>query len=149
MNGLRLLCLLFLLPMLSFSQQKSVFIINGREVDSADLVGVNVKKMDVASGPRASGMHNRAGKRVVIVHLEDEQYNLFGIVTNERGKSIENAKVTVETGVIYTDACGHFYLKGVKAGSRITISRKGYGNEFIDIYKRPDDLLTVVLAKKS
>lgn len=127
-----------------FTQQKSVYIINGREVDSADMVGVKVKRIDVATGLRSAGMHERGGKRVLIVHLEDEQYNLFGIVTNERGKPIANAKV----GEVQTDACGHFYLKGVKAGSRIMISRKGYADQFIDIYKRPDDLLTVQLRKK-
>jgi hypothetical protein len=140
----RFLPFLLLFSLSGFAQQKSVFIINGREVDSADLVGVKIKKIDVATGLRSTGMHERGGKRVLIVHLEDEQYNLFGIVTNERGKPIAHAKV----GTVQTDDCGHFYLKGVKAGSRIMISRKGYADQFIDIYKRPDDLLTVQLKKK-
>lgn len=142
---MNLLPLLLCFSMVAAAQQKSVYIINGREVDSIDMVGVKVKKIDVATGPRASGMHERAGKRILIVHLEDEQYNIFGIVTNERGKPISNAKVDS----VQTDACGHFYLKGVKAGSRITICRKGYTDQFIDIYKRPDDLLTVTLKKKT
>lgn len=142
----RFLPFLLLFSLAGFAQQKSVYIINGREVDSADLAGAKVKKIDVATGLRSSGMHERGGKRVLIVHLEDEQYNLFGIVTNERGKPISHAKVG--EGAVQTDACGHFYLKGVKAGSRITISRKGYADQFIDIYKRPDDLLTVRLRKK-
>ncbi|MRG46521.1 hypothetical protein GFS24_15470 [Chitinophaga sp. SYP-B3965] len=141
----RFLPFLLLFSLTGFAQQKSVYIINGREVDSADLAGVKVKKIDVVTGPRNTGMHERAGRRVLIVHLEDEQYNLFGIVTNERGKPVQNAKVND----VLTDACGHFYLKGVKAGSRITISRKGYADQFIDVYKRPDDLLTVQLKKKS
>lgn len=141
----RFLPFLLCFSLAGFAQQKSVFIVNGREVDSADLAGAKIKKIDVASGLRSTGMHERGGKRVLIVHLEDEQYNLFGIVTNERGKPIAHAKA----GEVLTDACGHFYLKGVKAGSRITISRKGYADQFIDIYKRPDDLLTVQLKKKS
>lgn len=142
---MKLLPLLLFFSLSAAAQQKSVYIINGREVDSIDLVGVKVKKIDVATGPRASGMHERGGKRILIVHLEDEQYNIFGIVTNERGKPVSNATV----GSVQTDACGHFYLKGVKAGSRVTISRKGYADAFIDIYKRPDDLLTVLLKKKT
>lgn len=140
----RFLPLLLCFSLAGFAQQKSVYIINGREVDSAALAGAKIKKIDVVTGPRNTGMHERAGKRVLIVHLEDEQYNLFGIVSNESGKPIANAKVND----VLTDACGHFYLKNVKAGSRITISRKGYADQFIDIYKRPDDLLTVRLQKK-
>lgn len=146
----RFLPFLLLFSLTGFAQQKSVYIINGREVDSADLVGVKFKKIDVVTGPRNSGMHERAGKRILIVHLEDEQYNLFGIVTNERGKPMRGATALVENGaVVQADDCGHFYLKGVKAGSRITISRKGYADQFIDVYKRPDDLLMVQLKKKN
>lgn len=141
----RFLPFLLCISLTGFAQQRSVYIINGREADSADLAGAKIKKIDVVTGPRSAGMHERAGKRVLIVHLEDEQYNLFGIVTNERGKPVPNAKVND----VQTDACGHFYLKGVKAGSRVTISRKGYADQFIDVYKRPDDLLTVQLKKKS
>jgi hypothetical protein len=59
----RFLPFLLLFSLSGFAQQKSVFIINGREVDSADLVGVKIKKIDVATGLRSTGMHERGRKK--------------------------------------------------------------------------------------
>jgi len=64
-------------------------------------------------------MHNRGGRRVLIVHLEEEQYNLFGIVSNERGKPVPNALVEPENGQpqLKQMPAGTFILKGVKAAA--------------------------------
>lgn len=150
------LLFLLLISTAGFAQQKdslakrSVYIINGRVVDSAAMTGVKFRKMDVLTGQRAEAAGILPGKRVILLQLENEQYNLFGIVTNSRGKPLGKAAIKPDGNqqAVETDACGHFYLRGIRAGTRITVSRKGYRNGALDVYKRPDELMTVELQKK-
>lgn len=147
------LILLLLFSSAGFAQQKdstagkSMFIINGLPADSAAMVGLKIKKMDVLSGARARAA---GGRRIVLVTLEDEQYDVSGTVTNSRGKPL--AKVTAipsgQQTTVKTTRCGCFYLPGVKAGTRLTFSRKGYRSEVFDVFKRPDSLIRIKLQKE-
>lgn len=145
------LILLLLFSSAAFAQQKdstagkSMFIINGLPADSAAMVGLKIKKMDVLSGARARAA---GGRRIVLVTLEEEQYDVSGTVTNSNGKPLAKVTAAGYQTTVKTTRCGCFYLPGVKAGTRLTFSRKGYRSEVFDVFKRPDSLIRVKLQKE-
>lgn len=145
------LILLLLFSSAAFAQQKdstagkSMFIINGLPADSAAMVGLKIKKMDVLSGARARAA---GGRRIVLVTLEEEQYDVSGTVTNSNGKPLAKVTAAGHQTTVKTTRCGCFYLPGVKAGTQLTFSRKGYRSEVFDVFKRPDSLIRVKLQKE-
>ncbi len=129
----------------------ALFVIRGRVVDSSVMTGVKVKKMKPLTGEKAISLYGeRAKDGVVFVELEDETYNVMGLVKDKKGKPLSNVTIIAEgeTQRASSDACGHFHLRGVKAGTRLTIRKTGYSDQFLDVYKQPDDLLEIRLSKK-
>ncbi|AWO01523.1 hypothetical protein DLD77_07360 [Chitinophaga alhagiae] len=129
---------------------RSLYIINGKVADSADMAGLKIKKMDVLQGARAAGIMHAGGKRIILVTLEEELFDVQGMVTNNQGQPLRRVKIKPDGGqkAVKTDRRGRFRIAALKTGSTLTVSRKGYRRETRNIFKRPDGVITVTLQKE-
>ena len=150
------LILLLLVSGVAAAQQRdsakgrSVFVINGLPADSSDLHGLKIRKMDVLGGPRAAAAGMLPGMRLVVIQLEDQEFDVTGFVTDQYGKPVRGVKTT-STGGGYRKARinsrGRFYIQGVKAGTRLDFTRKGYSAGKLNVFKQPDSPITVKLQR--
>lgn len=136
-------------PVLAQDNNRSLYIINGKVADSADMAGLNIKKMDVLQGARAAGIMHAGGKRIILVTLIDEKFDVQGLVINEKGQPLHRVKIRPDGRQkgVKTDRKGRFRMAALKTGSTLTVSRNGYRRKTRNIFKRPDGVITVTLQK--
>ncbi|RPE13613.1 carboxypeptidase regulatory-like domain-containing protein [Chitinophaga lutea] len=132
------------------AKSRSIYLVNGLPADSADLRGLKIRKMDVIGGQRAMAAGMLPGVRVIVIQLEEQEFDVSGLVTDQQGKPLRKVKAASSGGgyrKANIDNHGRFYIQGVKAGTRLSFTRKGYQTGKLDVFKQPDSLITVKLQR--
>ncbi len=131
-------------------RERSVYMINGLPADSSDLPGLKIRKMDVIGGRRAVAAGMQPGMRLVLIQLEEQEFDVSGFVTDQQGHPLRKAKTVSLNGGFrkaHINDRGRFNIQGVKAGTRLTFTHKGYRNGRLDVFKQPDSSITVKLQR--